>query len=343
MIWLTWRQHRRQALYTAVALVALAAIMLPTGLSMHHSFTGTGLASCMASLGTAQITSGTARVSSDCQALSQQFSNQYNSLTFVGILFVILPVFVGIFLGAPLVAREVEHGTHRFVWTQGVSRRHWALVKFALLGAVTLVLAAAYALGMSWWFGPLVTNGGGRLGPVSFDVQGVVPIGYTLFAVSLGIFAGSVSRKVLPAMGVTLVGYAAVRVLIETFARPSYLSPLTATIPVTGDQQFNSASGAWIYAQGVVNGDGKLVLPGGAVNCGPNLKGNATASGVPSGTNPCGNGLVNQGFGPAPFSNWMRYQPGSRFWAFQGIETGIFLALTAILLYLAIRRIRRIA
>jgi hypothetical protein len=39
----------------------------------------------------------------------------------------------------------------------------------------------------------------------------------------------------------------------------------------------------------------------------------------------------------------MRYQPGNRFWTFQGIETGIFLVLTALLLYLAIRRIRRIA
>ena len=58
------------------------------------------------------------------------FSNQYNSWLSLGILFLILPVLVGLFWGAPLVAREVEHGTHRLVWTQGVSRRRWALVKF---------------------------------------------------------------------------------------------------------------------------------------------------------------------------------------------------------------------
>jgi hypothetical protein len=39
----------------------------------------------------------------------------------------------------------------------------------------------------------------------------------------------------------------------------------------------------------------------------------------------------------------MLYQPADRFWAFQGIETGIFVALAVLLLYLAIRRIRRIA
>jgi hypothetical protein len=57
----------------------------------------------------------------------------------------------------------------------------------------------------------------------------------------------------------------------------------------------------------------------------------------------CGSELTTQGLGPGPYSNWMQYQPGSRFWAFQSIETGIFLVLTVLLLYLAVRRIRRIA
>ncbi|MEU1238431.1 hypothetical protein ABZ399_30105 [Micromonospora aurantiaca] len=41
--------------------------------------------------------------------------------------------------------------------------------------------------------------------------------------------------------------------------------------------------------------------------------------------------------------NWQLYQPGTRYWLFQGIETGIFVAVAALLLYLAIRRIRRVA
>jgi hypothetical protein len=327
MIWLTWRQHRKQALYTLIALAALAALMLPTGLAMHDAFTNSGLATCLNKLGTAQLIHGGA---DDCHTLREQFSNQFNSLTFVGILFVILPVFVGLFYGAPLVAREVEHGTHRLIWTQGVSRRRWALTKFGLIGAVTLLLAAAYALGMSWWFGPIVANGGGRLGPIAFDVQGIAPIGYTLFAVALGIYAGTVSRKVLPAMGITLGGYAAARILIESLARPHYLTPETLSVPIQSTQQPNPASGDWVYAQGVINGAGQLVAPNSQIQCPP-----ADAT--------CGSEFSGQGLGAGPYSNWMQYQPGSRFWAFQGIETGIFLALTALLLYLAIRRIRRIA
>jgi hypothetical protein len=335
MTWLTWRQHRKQALYTLIALAALAAVMLPTGLAMHHTFTRSGLAACLAKLSTATITSGN---TPDCSALSQQFENQYNSMTLIAILFVILPAIVGIFFGAPLIAREVEAGTHRLVWTQGVSRRHWALVKFGVIGAITLILAAAYTLGMDWWAEPLVANGG-RMGSIVFDIQGIAPIGYTLFAVALGVLASTVWKKVLPAMGITLAGYAVVRVLIETLARPRYRSPLTASIPIASTTHFNDAANDWILSNGVINGAGKLVIPNSQVGC--QGGGPANAPTPPGGG--CDAGLTARGNGAGPFSNWQQYQPASRFWEFQSIETGIFLALTVILLYLAIRRIRRIS
>jgi hypothetical protein len=342
MIWLTWRQHRRQALYTLIALAALTAVMLPTGLAMHHTFSDSGLAACLAKQGTGPFTPATAP---DCSSLSQQFSSQYSPMTLIGILFVVLPVFVGIFFGAPLVAREVEQGTHRLVWTQGVSRRRWALVKFGLIGALTLILSAAYTLGMDWWSQPQVANGG-RIGPIVFDIEGIAPIGYTLFAVALGVLTGTMSKTVLPAMGVTLAGYAVVRVLIETLARPRYISPLTASLPITGSEHINHAASPWVYSNGIVNAAGKLVLPHSTISCGTQSGSgvNTSVSGaVPSATDPCDGGLLSRGLGPGPFSNSTQYQPDSRFWEFQSIETGIFLALTAILLHLAIRRIRRIA
>jgi ABC-2 family transporter len=332
MMWLTWRQYRKQALYTLIALAVLAAVMVPTGLAMHHTFTHSGLAACLKKLGTAATTSGD---NQHCDALGQQFSNEYNGMTFIGILFVLLPVLVGLFFGAPLVAREVEQGTHRLVWTQGITRRHWALTKFGVLGGVAVVLAAAYALGMTWWFAPIVQNGGGRLGPISFDVQGIAPIGYTLFAVALGVFVGTMLPKLVPAMGITLGGYVAVRVLVEALARPRFMAPETLRIAADSGKQINENSGAWIYSQGIVNANGKMVQPNGGIYCQP-----APGGGHVGG---CGNELVSQGLGPAPFSNQIVYQPGSRFWAFQSIETGVFVALTILLVYLAIRRVRRIS
>jgi len=328
MIWLTWRQHRKQVLYTAIALAVLAAVMLPTGLSMHHVFTDSGLAACLAKVPTTPVISANVNT---CGLLSNEFQRQFNGMGFIAILFLILPVLVGLFYGAPLVAREVEHGTHRFVWTQGVSRRRWAATEFGLIGAVALVFATAYSLGVGWWSGPLISNGG-RMGQFVFDFEGVVPIAYTLFAVALGVLVGAVSKKVLPAMGITLAGYAVVRVLIEVFARPRYQSPLTASFSVTSNDQFNTPD-AWTYSQGIVNGAGKLVQPGAQMTC----------AGQSGGAGTCGDQLAQQGLGPAPFSNWEKYQPASRFWEFQGIETGIFLALTVILVCLAFRRVRGIS
>jgi ABC-type transport system involved in multi-copper enzyme maturation permease subunit len=325
MIWLTWRQHRKEALFTLITLGVLAGIMVPTGLAMHTKFDSLGLGACRGALGSASMVTQTEAMAK-CESLGHQFQQQFGGMVFVAVLFVILPVLVGVFFGAPLVAREVEQGTHRLVWTQGVSRLHWGLVKFGLVGAITAVLAVGYALGVSWWFRPLVTASTGRLTYISFDVQGIVPIAYTLFALALGVFVGTYWNKVLPAMGIALVGFAVVRVAVEVLARPRYLPTQTLTFAPEGTQTPNPASGDWVMSEGVRNAAGEMVLPGARI--GP----------CPSGG--CGSG--GSGAGPGAY-NWMEYQPGDRFWTFQGIETGIFVLLTAALVFFAVRRLRTIA
>ncbi|WP_103337229.1 ABC transporter permease [Amycolatopsis sp. CA-126428] len=323
MIWLIWRQHRKQALFTLAALAALAAIMVPTGLAMHTKSAGLGLDACQTALGSASLITQTEAVSR-CESLGHQFQQEFGGMGFIAVLFVVMPVLVGVFFGAPLVAREVEQGTHRLVWTQGVTRLQWALAKFGLVGAMTTVLAVGYALGVSWWFEPVVSASTGRLNYLSFDVQGIVPIAYTLFALALGVFAGTYWRKVLPAMGIALVGFAAVRVAIEVLARPRYLPAQSLTFAPAGGQTPNPASGDWVMDLGIRNAAGELVVPNAQI--GPCPPGGC-------GDRPAGPGAVN----------WLRFQPGDRFWLFQGIETGIFVLLAAALVFFALRRLRMIA
>ncbi|HET6703739.1 transporter [Amycolatopsis sp.] len=321
MIWLIWRQHRKQVLFTLAALAALAAVMVPTGLAMHAKYAG--LAPCRAGLGSASMITQTEAVAR-CESLSHAFQQEFGGMAFIAVLFVVLPVLVGVFFGAPLVAREVEQGTHRLVWTQGVSRLQWALAKFGLVGAMTTVLAIGYALGVSWWFQPLVSGSTGRLNYLSFDVQGIVPIAYTLFALALGVFAGTYWRKVLPAMGIALVGFAVVRIAIEVLARPRYLPVQNLTFAPGGSQTPNPAAGNWVLDRGVRNAAGDLVLP------------NAQIGPCPPG------GCFDTVAGPGA-QNWVQYHPGDRFWLFQGIETGIFVLLAAALVFFALRRLRTIA
>ncbi|MFC0509028.1 transporter [Micromonospora costi] len=328
MIWMAWRQHRRQVLFTLLAFAALAALMVPIGLAMRNSFADLGLPQCVRDLASAGVAPETR---DSCEQGFHRFTNQYGALNLVAVLLLILPLLVGLFWGAPLVAREVEHGTHRFVWTQGISRQRWALVKVGLVGTVVLALAVCYGLGMSWWVDPLTkTAQEGRLGFIVFDLQGVVPIGYTLFAVALGIFAGTVWRRMLPAMAVTLFGYVGVRAAVEMLARPRYQPAETLTFPITGAEP-QEGRGDWILANGIRDADGKMVLEGSRIMCPP-------ADQMPQGR-VCGEEL---GLGPGAY-NWQLYQPADRFWLFQGIETGIFVALALLLVYLAVRWIRRIA
>jgi hypothetical protein len=330
MIWLTWRQHRKQALFTVAALAVLAALLVPTGLAMRHTFAAKGLDDCVRKLGHGELANP---VGEACNTAFRQFNSEYNVFLIMGVLFLVLPLLVGLFWGAPLVAREVEHGTHRLVWTQGISRRRWAVVKFGLVGALTLVVAVGYGLGMSWWAGPLSQTGEqSRFDLFFFDMQGLVPIGYTIFAVALGVFAGTVWPKVVPAMAATLVGFIGLRVVLTVLARPHYLPARTRTYPILGvTREPNRALGDWIMDYGVRDANGKLVQSHAEVACPPNAQG--------PGGQACGSDL---GLGPGAY-NWQLYQPGSRYWLFQSIETGIFALLAVLLLYLAIRRIRRLA
>ncbi|GGO24743.1 transporter [Micromonospora parathelypteridis] len=326
MIWLTWRQHRKQAFYTLLGFAALAALMVPIGLSMRNTFADLGLADCIRPVNLSEAAVRT------CDAGFRRFSDQYDSLNLVAVLLITLPVLVGLFWGAPLVAREVEHGTHRFAWTQGVGRTRWALVKFGLVGAAAVLLAACYGLGMSWWVEPLTQAAHeGRLGMIVFDLQGVVPIGYTIFAVALGVFAGTVWKRMLPAMGITLAGFIGARAAVEILARPHYQAARTQTFPIEGDGIPEMSRGDWILSTGIRNADGTMVAENTRIQCPPGGKG-------PDGR-VCGAEL---GLDPGAY-NWQLYQPADRFWLFQGIETGIFVALALLLLYFAVRRVRRIA
>ena len=132
---------------------------------------------------------------------------------------------------------------------------------------------------MSWWLNPLSQTGSSRFNPLGFDLQGVAPIGYTLFAVALGIFAGTIWQKVLPAMAVTLAGFVGLRVALTLLARPRYLPPEMLAFPVHGETpQNNPYSGDWVQSQEIRDAAGNVVLdnpqaacPAGAASCGPGL------------------------------------------------------------------------
>jgi ABC-type transport system involved in multi-copper enzyme maturation permease subunit len=223
MTWLIWRQHRLQAAVVLLALGALALLMLPTGLRMHDALTENGLAECLSVHGLA---------SSECVALDEAFSDRFSSLESLSAALLFVPLFAGMFLGAPLVARELEHGTHRLVWTQGVTRLRWALGKIGFVTAAAVGVGSGFAILLGWWIEPLNAVNGNRLEPGFFDMQGAVPMAYTVFAVALGVLTSTYVRSVLPALALTAGAFIAARIVVLFWARERFLSPVRVTEPV---------------------------------------------------------------------------------------------------------------
>jgi hypothetical protein len=320
MIWLTWRQHRKQLLVTTGAMAVLAAVLLPTGLSMRHTVTRLGLDACAGPVPAA-----------GCGARIDEFLNTYAVMALVSILLLVIPPLVGVFWGAPLIAREVEQGTHRLVWTQGVSRRRWALVKLGLIGAAVTLFAAAYGLGVGWWYEPLsgIDEARSRFAWLFFDIQGVAPIGYTVFAVALGAAFGTILPRVLPAMAATLAAFIGARLAVMFLARPRYLPPEAVHSSIYGKLGWNDGGGDWVLAKEVHQADGTVVTSG-LLRC------------PPPGEGPVCTAETELGLRPGAY-NYELIHPADRFWAFQWIETGVFLLLAALLVWWTVRRLRRVA
>jgi hypothetical protein len=152
------------------------------------------------------------------------------------------PVLVGLFWGAPLLGRELETGTFRLVWTQGITRRRWLLVKIALVGFAGIVIAGAFGLISTWQHAMVEATALDRIIPGVFDVRGIVAAGYAAFAFSLGLASGAVLRRTLPAMAATLVGYAVVRIVVVETVRGHFATPLTYTGP-------SNDPGGWVVSR----------------------------------------------------------------------------------------------
>ena len=216
------------------------------------------------------------------------------------------------FWGAPLVAREIETGTYRLVWTQSISRLRWISTKLALVLGVTAAATLAVSMLAVWAFQPLIPVLGNRFRGGWFDVQGIVPAAYMLFALALGACMGAIWRKTIPAMATTIVGFAAVRIPVHNLRR-HLISPNTKTIGVTignaiargaAGQRATTTQSPW--PAGLGPGDWVLgQTPTRIPTSGPPTKG--------------------------PPTSIYHYIPAGRFWTLQSIETAIFLVLTAAL------------
>lgn len=315
MIWLTWRQHRGEVLIMGIILAVFATILLVTGLSIAAEAQNVGATRCV----------GHQTTCFQAQATLANYIHytimQNSVFTMICILLpLILPVLAGMFIGAPAIAREFEHGTYRLIWTQSRPWSHWFFNKVSLLSCV-VVGAFSMLFGLfTWWNAPILSmplHQGGSDFSTFFDNWGMVAVAYAFFALMLGIFTGTVLRKTVPAMAMTLVIFVIVRILIVNFWRPYYLSPVVAITPLNATAQI--PTNAWVMSIGIVDQHGQPASPEIA---------NVCNTLDPTQYNRC---VVEHGL-----QNKTVYQPADRYWPLQTIESGIYLLMTVVLCVLTL-------
>jgi hypothetical protein len=299
MTWLVGRQHRGEALIAAIGLGVLAAILVITGVQIAASFQSLGVATCVAH-----------PERPNCSEIERGFAEPYSFLTSALPWLNLLPAFVGMLIGAPLIAREFEYGTHHLAWTQSVTRWRWLAAKLGLVLLGCLFLSVTLTTLLTWWRGPF-DQIGGRFDPQAFNFEGAAPLAYMLFACALAIAAGALFGRSIPAMVVTLVVFFAVRIGVQTYARPSFLPPITRILGLNDSNNINGYD--WVLDKGWVDPQGNRVRADvvlSACNAGANTK-----------------EAFFQCVQAHGFQQFITYQPADRFWLFQGIEAALFLAL----------------
>ena len=241
MIWVTWRQHRGMLVSVTAVLAAVSAFLLVMGLKVHHDY---------AALINCHPTDSTA-----CGALQRSFNNtDWPISNTVAILISLAPALLGAFTGPAVLARELETGTFRYAWTQGIGRVRWTIAKLTLLAVAFTVLAWAFSQLYAWFFEPARQFESMNVLAVSvFETRGIDFGAWTLAAIAIGAFLGMLFRRIIPAMAATLGAYLGLQLLAWLVLREDY----PVAINTTNASLFNGSStpdSPWILKTWTVGG-----------------------------------------------------------------------------------------
>jgi hypothetical protein len=333
VIRLAWHQFRTEARTALGALVVVAVVLGVTGPTLVHVY--------------------------DTQRT--QLANTYPALqSAVAALVLVVPALVGIFFGAPLVARELETGTFRLAWAQSVSRSRWILTKFALVGLMASATAGGISLMAAWWANPINVMNENRFSPANFGMFGIVPFGYAIFAFALGATTGLLFRRTVPAMATTLAGYVGARYAATYWIRPWFEAPLHRSVSLTKLTAYGFARSptgrltmvaippdmpnAWAFSASIVDKAGRaptsqylqracptLLIPGKV----PRAGGGRAAPVLGGGIRACVAHVATR------FHEVVTYQPSGRYWPFQAYETALFLVVALALSAASVWWVRR--
>jgi hypothetical protein len=321
MTWFTWRQFRTQTWITIGSLAVVAVVLAIAGRNLADLWISSGAASCHTNCGPA--------VNNFIDEVQQGIADKvyYFSLA----LMYVVPPLIGIFWGAPLIARELEAGTHRLVWNQSITRTRWLATKLAIVGGASAASVGLLSWGVSAWADHIDYANADRTTPLVYGGRGIVPIGYALLAFALGVMMGMLIRRTVPAMAATLAIYVAAVVSMPLWIRAHLAPAVHSTSPL----DLSRIQDLMVNPQGSMEVVGGVTPHGAWVLTNTSITTAGQIFAGPADPRYCGQ---NQGadvcldwIGRLGLRQDLIYQPASHFWPLQFAETGIFVAAAVLL------------
>ncbi|MFE5188867.1 ABC transporter permease [Streptomyces sp. NPDC056628] len=305
LLWATLRVHR-SALWFWVMLVAVGAGVLlwaygPGADAAWAEYRSRGCLDGGASLG--------------CDMGGAAAGRYQSAEALAGGLIELVPFLTAAWAGGALIGRELESGTARLAWTQSVSPARWLAAKLAvpaaLLVAGMLLLTPLHRLMFTSNSLLRATIGSADWdqSPV-YEANGTLAAAYALLGLAVGVLAGLLQRRALPALGTAVLALGALMIALRDL-RP-YLWPVRT---LTGEQYPE-----WT---GMVVDDGALTSDGSRI------------------TDPM---CVDEARCLAEHDvvgYYRDFHPASHFWPLHLVETGIVLALAALAVLISFRLLNR--
>ena len=293
MTWLAWRQLRAQAAVVFAALVVVVVALVATRPHLVDMYSHSG---------------------------GGELTGLYVWLRLLGTALIGLPAAIGAFWGAPMIAAELEAHTHRLAWTQSITRDRWLAVKLALTAAVSVAVVGIFAAMFTWWSAPADATAGSRISPANFAQRGLIPIGYTIFALTAGVLIGAVARRTLPAMAATLLAFLVVRLAIQKLVRAHLVSSTTIRTDPFGP----GPRAAWALSARTVDAAGHPVS-------GQDLESHLVAACHITRATPDVDQALATCAHQMGIHNLTRAIPSSSFWQLQAYELVIFVGASAVI------------
>lgn len=335
----TWRQNRTAIAGPLIVFAGVAVALIVTGMQTHRGYAIYNQHHC---------------IITRLPMCHQIVIGPMNASTWVlakitGI--AVLPVLAGIFLGAPLVSREFETGAFRFSQAQGVSFRRQLAWRLLVIGAVLAVASAVLGALTMWDVAPYEHIAVGRYTglsywwPVYFNSTVLMLPVWVLFDFSLGVLAGVVVKRLLPAMAGTLVAAAVAAACATGYASWSpaglygNMLRISAITMRDGPSPFGRITYNSKWPQAVIGPASYPPYPPGSVQVTSWLAGPYGRPLSPDAEWNLFNSIPDSVFrslartrawvGARHITAWISYQPADRYWIFQVVSAAIVLALAA--------------